>query len=322
MTRLLTTVLILVLFSSNLIAQVAILELDAHGVSEDKAAVFSQNLETELFRTGVYKLIERQKIDAVIDEYKIQLSGLTETEKAVQLGLLLNAEYVVTGSVNRVEGIYSATSKMISVENGGIHSVANIYGQLNFNDLLINGTNSLAAQLSGMPVTEIEVVQMDVISKSNPQPSGNLVPKSKPSSQLNTKLFAKYVVGQTLVSDKKVYGTKGFAFGVAFGEVGLWFEHTEDKYNSDDTDERRRETNLIAFDVGYEIFRANVGFGPRTQYNYFFEEDQTNMIFKGTFSLNFSSRWVGVEPVLGYTMGDEKLDWYWGVNFGLYPYQW
>lgn len=310
MIRLFITVLISVIFSSNLTAQVAILVFDAYGISGDKAAVFTQHFEAELFRTGEYKLIERQKIESVINEYKIQLSGLTETEKAVQLGLLLNAKYVVSGSVNLVDGIYSATSKMISVENGSIQSVANIYGQLNFNDLLMKGTNSLAAQLSGLPVPDLSVVK------------GEVVPKPNSRSPLKTKIFAKYVIGQTLASDSRICGTNGFAFGLDFGKGSLGFEHTEDKFNNSDGDELKRETNIIAFDVGYEVFRVFFGFGPRTQYNYFFEEDQSNMTFKAAFSLNFSSRWVGVEPVLGYTMGNEKLDWYWGVNFGLYPYQW
>lgn len=295
---------------SSLFGQVAILEFEALGLAKENASVFSSHFEAEFFRLNRYEIVERQKIESLIEEYKLQLSGLTETEKAVKLGMLLNAQYVVTGSVNRVDGIFSATAKMISVENGRIHSVANIYGQINFNDLLMKGTNSLAAQLSGLPAPDLSVVKGEVVAKPNSR------------SPLKTKIFAKYVIGQTLASDSRIYGTKGFAFGLDFGKGSLGFEHTEDKFNNGDGDELKRETNIIAFDVGYEVFRVFFGFGPRTQYNYYFEEDQSNMTFKAAFSLNFSSRWVGVEPVLGYTMGNEKLDWYWGVNLGLYPYQW
>ena len=310
MKRLLVTLQLASVLFGDLNAQVAILEFDAYGISAEKAAVFSQHFETEIFRTGEYELIERQKIESVINEYKIQLSGLTATEKAVQLGMLVNAEYVVTGSVNSVDGIYSATAKMISVETGGIHSVANIYDQSSFNNLLMKGTISLTAQLSGLAVPSLEIAH------------GNLVPNSSSSSNLKSKVFAKYVIGQSLVSDKKIYSTRGFALGLDFGKGGLAYEHTEDKYNSENTGERKRESNIIAFDYGSEIFRVFFGFGPRTQYNYYFEEDQTDMIFKGAFSLIFSGRWIGLEPVLGYTLGNEKLDWYWGLNLNLYPYQW
>lgn len=62
------------------------------------------NVGTEVLITGLseseqVRLLERTKISAVLDELKLQHSGVTDAATATKVGKLLNAKYIVIGAV-------------------------------------------------------------------------------------------------------------------------------------------------------------------------------------------------------------------------------
>lgn len=62
----------------------------------------SDILTTALVKSGRFDMVERDKIDRVIQEQKFQLSDLVDNAKAVEVGKLLGAEGVVFGSITSV----------------------------------------------------------------------------------------------------------------------------------------------------------------------------------------------------------------------------
>ena len=54
---------------------VAVIPLDAKGVSEIEASVLTERLALELFRTGRFTVLERGKMDEILTEQDFQLSG-------------------------------------------------------------------------------------------------------------------------------------------------------------------------------------------------------------------------------------------------------
>ncbi len=57
-------------------------------------------LTTELSRSGNFIVVERARMDKILEEMKLQLSGVTSGENAAELGKILNCEYLIVGSVS------------------------------------------------------------------------------------------------------------------------------------------------------------------------------------------------------------------------------
>ncbi len=58
-------------------------------------------LATALFKSGKFDVMERTKLESVLDEQKLQMSGITTPESAVKAGKILGLQYIVIGSVNQ-----------------------------------------------------------------------------------------------------------------------------------------------------------------------------------------------------------------------------
>ena len=72
--------------------KIAILDLQPVGVSKLTAKTVSDLLRTELFKTKLFTVIERQQMNIILQEQKFQQTGCSETECAVQVGKLLSAD--------------------------------------------------------------------------------------------------------------------------------------------------------------------------------------------------------------------------------------
>jgi len=59
-------------------------------------------LSGALFRTGCFDLVERKNIERLIQEQKLQQSGMVDMATAVKIGKLLGAQAVVTGAVTEI----------------------------------------------------------------------------------------------------------------------------------------------------------------------------------------------------------------------------
>ncbi len=99
--------------------QVAVAVLDvanrtkygARNLSDSAAEI----LTSELLRSGDFVVIERQRLDEILKEMQIQLSDLSDSGTAVQVGKLLNCKYLLTGTISnfgvKTEGVDLVVSK-------------------------------------------------------------------------------------------------------------------------------------------------------------------------------------------------------------------
>ncbi|MEK7474361.1 MAG: CsgG/HfaB family protein [Candidatus Coatesbacteria bacterium] len=97
---------------------VAVGDLQAQGVSPTDAAVISDMLRSELIKTGKVNVIEKSNMDRILAEQAFQQTGCTTSECAVKLGKLLNARWMVVGSVGKMLGDYYLSVRVIDVETG------------------------------------------------------------------------------------------------------------------------------------------------------------------------------------------------------------
>lgn len=97
----------------------------AQGITEDAAKIATSLLEGKLVNSKYVTLIERNQINKVLDELKIQISGLNESS-AVDIGKQLNANYILIGTLNKLGSTIILTTKLVNVETAQIEGVREV----------------------------------------------------------------------------------------------------------------------------------------------------------------------------------------------------
>lgn len=105
-------------FSKDEPMRLAIMDLQAQGVSAQTAATVSDILRTELVNTGLFTIIERKEMGNILKEQSFQLSGCSDTECAVQIGKLLSARKIMVGTVSKLGNAYIINARIVDVEKG------------------------------------------------------------------------------------------------------------------------------------------------------------------------------------------------------------
>jgi hypothetical protein len=80
----------------------------------------SELLILEMISQGLsdrYRVIDRSQLDQVLDEQKLQLSGLTSSENAIEAGQIVGAEYSVISTCTCMDGEPAYSIKFINCES-------------------------------------------------------------------------------------------------------------------------------------------------------------------------------------------------------------
>jgi len=173
-------IILLFAFTAAAQTQIAVLNLLAKNVSEGDASALSDRLAIEMVRTGKYTVIERERLNEILDEQGFQMSGCTSDECIVQIGRLANVEMVVAGSVSRVGTVYSIAVRTVSVESGQILNIATYDYEGRIGELLKTGMRVVAEELSGLRAApQLSYQQKAIQTQPQLQPP---VTETKPTS--------------------------------------------------------------------------------------------------------------------------------------------
>ena len=136
---------------------VAVLDFDARGISQSEAATLTDRLATELGNTEAVILIERKQLNQIMAEQGLQQSGCVTVECVAQVGQLLGAQFMVSGSINKIGSTFTIEAKMFSVETGvNVKTVSKTHrGQI---DELIPMMEAIAWELVGLDKRKMETV--------------------------------------------------------------------------------------------------------------------------------------------------------------------
>ena len=99
----------------------AILPLEAAGADAVMAQNLSGRLRHELAQTGAFDMMEREKMQDLLNEQGFQQSGACNTNACiVEVGQLIGVERMIAGSLGRVGRTYTVNLRLISVKTGRI----------------------------------------------------------------------------------------------------------------------------------------------------------------------------------------------------------
>jgi TolB-like protein len=129
---------------------VAVLPLDCPGMNANAAATLTDHLRLALHQTGVFKVMERARMEAILQEQSFALSPCTSTSCAIEVGELLAAPFIVTGRVGKVGDTWSVSLNLVDVETSHIPAMASqMCSGCELGRLLQDSVPQAAAALAG-----------------------------------------------------------------------------------------------------------------------------------------------------------------------------
>ncbi len=137
---------------------VALTDLQGEGVDASTVRVITDRLRTELFKTGVFTVVERGQMEEILQEQGFQQSGCTSDACVVEVGQILGVKGMLAGSVGKVGTLYTLNVRLIDVGSATITQSVNVDCRCEVEQVLTMSTADIAARLvaavSGTPLPE------------------------------------------------------------------------------------------------------------------------------------------------------------------------
>jgi curli biogenesis system outer membrane secretion channel CsgG len=97
---------------------------------EPPAAAITDMMTTELYDAGLFRLVERERLDIIGDELKLSQSGLMDADTAPEIGKLAGAKYQMIGAITGYYYNASAGAIVIPWIAGGAAASKTAYAKL------------------------------------------------------------------------------------------------------------------------------------------------------------------------------------------------
>ena len=149
-----------IIFVGSALSQptVAVLDFDANGIPEYEVETLVERLRSELPNTGAVRLVDRKMLENILKEQGLQQSGCTTDECAAQIGELLGAQFMISGSIGKLENTFTVDMKMVSVSTGAAERAKNLNFEGGVGGLLIE-MQILAWEIVGEEVPKALMLQ-------------------------------------------------------------------------------------------------------------------------------------------------------------------
>ena len=127
----------------------AVLDLHSKGLPAQEGEVLAERLRTEMLRSKKYLVVERQQMQAILQEQGFQQSGCTSENCEVQMGQLIGVDVLLAGSVSKVQDVYYLSVRLLDVESGSVLRSADDMHSPNLKDAMAMAVPRLVASLTG-----------------------------------------------------------------------------------------------------------------------------------------------------------------------------
>ncbi|MBN1847124.1 MAG: hypothetical protein JW932_00915 [Deltaproteobacteria bacterium] len=93
---------------------------DIEGNDLEEGKLFAEQVITRMLRHGGFRVIERSRLNKVLEEKKLSLAGITQEEEK-EIGTLLNVDAIVSGTIVHFDDFEEIHARMIDVNTGEIY---------------------------------------------------------------------------------------------------------------------------------------------------------------------------------------------------------
>lgn len=148
--------------------RIAVLDLDARGISKLEVETLSDHLRNEMKRTGIVTPIGPIEIQEMLSKQGFQKTSITSVQWAKEAGKLLGVHQVMKGSLGKIGESYVIDARLFSAETGAIKKTI---------------TRVYRGEADGL-INEIEKLAWDIAAIN--QESGKIISKSQSSDVFST----------------------------------------------------------------------------------------------------------------------------------------
>jgi TolB-like protein len=101
--------------------QIAVIDLsNTGGLSQQESVTLTNRLRSMLVLTDAFIVLERGKMEGILQEQGFQQTGCTSTECVVEMGKLLNVQKIISGSIGKVGRIYTIDISLVDINTARI----------------------------------------------------------------------------------------------------------------------------------------------------------------------------------------------------------
>ncbi|RLC13848.1 MAG: hypothetical protein DRI24_14810 [Deltaproteobacteria bacterium] len=106
-----------------------IMPFEQKGSLSDASRSFQSNLTNALVNQNRFQIIERQKIDYVLQEQKLSQTDLIDKSTALRLGKLVASQSIITGSIIETQSGLEIIARMIDTETSELLASKDVFGE-------------------------------------------------------------------------------------------------------------------------------------------------------------------------------------------------
>ncbi len=106
-----------------------VMPFEQKGAVSEASLSFQDNLTGALVNENRFQLIEREKIDYVLQEQKLSRTDLIDKTTAIRLGKLMASQSIITGSIIESQTGLEIVARMIDTETSQLLTATDVYGE-------------------------------------------------------------------------------------------------------------------------------------------------------------------------------------------------
>ena len=125
---------------------IAIFDFNGNGVSDDVVNTLTDRLRSEMMRFNNISVVERKRIDAVLEEQQIQLSGCAD-KCLIEVGKLVGSSSIIVGSIGKVGSYYTINARKINAMTSKVENAISYDSRYNIDQLLVEGMKEVSYKL-------------------------------------------------------------------------------------------------------------------------------------------------------------------------------
>ena len=128
---------------------IAILDFEVKGIAGGDGSIFADKLRTELSKQPGVTIVARDQMGEILAEQAFQQTGCTSAKCAVQVGQLLGVNFMVTGTVSKMDSTYFTSLRLVNVESGKMERNAEHVFTGTLSDVLLVSIPKVAKEIVG-----------------------------------------------------------------------------------------------------------------------------------------------------------------------------
>lgn len=123
MQRIISSVIFIIILSavpalSQERMRIAVMDFEARDLPKNESAKITELIRNELINSGMYTVIERAQMGAILKEQGLQQSGCTDVSCAVEIGKILSARKILVGTIMKLNNDIIITGRVVDIEKG------------------------------------------------------------------------------------------------------------------------------------------------------------------------------------------------------------